>query len=106
MSKKISIREIADDRTTISSTRWAFASIVKFDIFIIFIVIMVGLAAHFLGKDLGTDFYGSVAMLLGILTGFVSTTKALQGFENKKDNKKPEPDIIEEEKESIQDNDQ
>lgn len=105
MSKKISIREIADDRTTISSTRWAFASIVKFDIFIIFIVIMVGLVAHFLGKDLGTDFYGSVAMLLGILTGFVSTTKALQGFENKKD-KKPEPDIIEEEKESIQDNDQ
>lgn len=99
MSKKISIREIADDRTTISSTRWAFASIVKFDILVIFIVIVVGLVAHFLGKDLGSDFYGSVAMLLGILTGFVSTTKALQGFETKKDKKNSEPDVIEENKE-------
>lgn len=79
--KLITIREIADDNTSISSTRWAFASVIKVDIAIIIITCLAGLAGHFLDKPLDTSFYSSVAMLLGVLTGIITTSKALQGFE-------------------------
>lgn len=83
----ISLREISDDRTSISSTRWAFASVIKFDIIIIFLMVVSGLLSHFIPTidDLSGSFYGSVTALLGVLTGLVSTTKAMQGFETKKD---------------------
>ena len=77
----ISTREIADDKTTISSTRWAFATVIKFDIVIISLTLIAGLVGHFVGSPLDNGFYGSIAMLLGILTGLVTTGKALQGFE-------------------------
>ena len=86
----ISIREIADDNSSISSTRWAFASIIKVDIFCVILIIVCGLIGHFVGKPLDNSFYGSSAMLLGILTGIITTSKSLQGFEPKKD-KKDEP---------------
>lgn len=81
----ISIREIADDKTTISSTRWAFAAIIKFDIVAISITIVSGIIGHFIDKPLPNDFYGSVALLLGLLTGFSTGAKALQGWEPVKD---------------------
>lgn len=83
----ISLREISDDRTSISSTRWAFASVIKFDIVVIFLMVVSGLLSHFIPTidDLSGSFYGSVTALLGVLTGLVSTTKAMQGFETKKD---------------------
>lgn len=85
----ISLREISDDRTSISSTRWAFASVIKFDIIVIFLMVVSGLLSHFIPTidDLSGSFYGSVTALLGVLTGLVSTTKAMQGFETKKDDK-------------------
>lgn len=83
----ISLREISDNRTSISSTRWAFASVIKFDIIVIFLMVVSGLLSHFIPTidDLSGSFYGSVTALLGVLTGLVSTTKAMQGFETKKD---------------------
>ena len=84
MSKKIiTIREIADDCSTISSTRWAFALVVKVDIFIICVSLLAGILSYFIPSIPAIDcnFYTSVAMLLGILTGIIGTTKALQGFE-------------------------
>lgn len=79
----ITIREIADDNTTVSSTRWAFALSIYFDALIIFLTIASGLICHFVPglEDLDSSFYGSVAMLLGVLTGVTGTAKALQGFE-------------------------
>ena len=83
----ISLREISDDRTSISSTRWAFTSVIQFDIIVIFLIVVSGLLSHFIPTidDLSGSFYGSVTALLGVLTGLVSTTKAMQGFETKKD---------------------
>ena len=83
----ISIREIADDNSSISSTRWAFASIVKVDIFCVILIIVSGIIGHFIGKPLDSSFYGSSATLLGILTTIIATSKSLQGFEPKKDKK-------------------
>jgi len=89
--KIISIREIADDKTTISSTRWAFATVIKVDIAIIVITLIAGLISHFVPciDELPETFYGNVALLLGILTGIVTTSKALQGFEPYKQKDKP-----------------
>lgn len=89
MSKRdiISIREIADDDTTISSTRWAFASVVKADLYIVVITILSGIVGHFLGKPIPNEFYASVALLLGVITGIIGGNKALQGFETKKNDK-------------------
>ena len=81
----ITIREIADDNTSISSTRWAFAVIVKFDLIIIGITVISGIISYFIKRPLPRDFYSSVALLLGLLTGFSTGAKALQGWEPKKD---------------------
>lgn len=77
----ISIREIADNNSSISSTRWAFASIIKTDIFCIVLIIVSGLVGHFINKPLDTSFYTSSSMLLGIITTIITTSKSLQGFE-------------------------
>lgn len=81
----ITTREIADDNTSISSTRWAFATIIKFDLVMIGITVISGIVSHFISRPLPNDFYGSVALLLGLLTGFSTGAKALQGWEPKKD---------------------
>ena len=79
--KRITVREIADIDSKISSTRWAFASTIIFDMTIIVIVIAVYIACHFLSKPLDISFFYAVVALLGVLTGITGTTKALQGFE-------------------------
>lgn len=83
----ITIKDIADNNTSISSTRWAFASIIKFDIAVIAITIIAYMVGHFIGKPFGSDLINGVALLLGLLTGIITTSKALQGFETKKDDK-------------------
>lgn len=96
----ITLREIADDKTTISSTRWAFASVVKVDIAVIIVVLLAALVAHFVPgvEDFDSSFFGSVATLLGVVTTLVTTGKALQGFEPKKDkpHEEPKEEVVEE----------
>ena len=77
----ISIREISDDKRSISSTRWAFASIVKFDIVMIASTIIAYIVGHFIRKPFDNNLISGVALMLGILTGFLTTSKILQGFE-------------------------
>lgn len=96
----ISLREVADNNSEISSTRWAFGLIIVFDIVIITLSIAAFLVAHFIGMPLDGSFFGYVATLLGVVTTLVTTGKALQGFETK-GNDKPrremfEPEVIEE----------
>lgn len=79
----ITIREISDVKTTISSTRWAFAAIVKADITIVLITLAAGLVGHFIGKPLDISIYGYVTKAVGLLTGILTIAKAAQGFEPK-----------------------
>lgn len=81
----ISTREIADDNTSISSTRWGFATVVKFDIVVIFITLISYIVGHFVDKPFDSGLASLVALLLGILTGLVSALKGAQGFEPQKD---------------------
>lgn len=77
----ITMREIADIDSKVSSTRWAFAAIVKADIFIVFIAIAAGLAGHFLKRPLPVSYYDFVIKAVGLLTGILTVAKAAQGFE-------------------------
>ena len=77
----VTLKDIADDKTTISSTRWGFALTLIVDVIVINIVIIAGLVGHFINVPIPDTFYKSVALLLGVLTGVSGTTKALQGFE-------------------------
>lgn len=84
----MTIREIADDNTSISSTRWAFASVIKFDIVVISLVLLAYIIGHFVGKPFDGGLVSGAGVLLGILTGLVTTSKSLQGWEPEKDKDK------------------
>jgi hypothetical protein len=98
----ITIREIADDNSSISSTRWAFGTIIKYDMIIILLTIGAYLAGHFLKRPFDNNLFNGVALLLGLLTALITTSKALQGFEPKhkscecKEEEKTEEVIVEE----------
>lgn len=109
----ISLREIADNNTSISSTRWAFAKVINFDIIIIAIAIVAFVICHLTGRPMNDSFFYAVGTLLGILTTLVATPKALQGFEPKgnKDKKinevvKDAEKIVEKEKENFEETEQ
>lgn len=77
----ISIREISDNNSAISSTRWGFATIIKFDVIAILLSIVAYIVAHFIGKPFTYELFTGVSLLLGILTGILTVAKAAQGFE-------------------------
>lgn len=85
----ITIREISDDNTKISSTRWAFAITIIFDMVVIAITLLSYVVCHIIGKDLDESFLYAVVTMLGVLTGITGTAKALQGFETGKEKEKP-----------------
>lgn len=77
------IRDLADDKTTLSSTRWAFATVILFDIVVIALSLLVFVVSHFIGMPIDLAFFDKEVVLLGVLTAMVATTKGLQGFEPK-----------------------
>lgn len=81
------IRDLADDNTTISSTRWAFATVILFDIIVIAASLIAFLVCHLIGIPLPIELFDKEVILLGVLTALVATTKGLQGFEPKTDKK-------------------
>lgn len=77
------IRDLADDKTTLSSTRWAFATVILFDIVVIALSLLIFVVSHFIGMPIDLAFFDKEVVLLGVLTAMVATTKGLQGFEPK-----------------------
>ena len=51
------IRDLADDKTTLSSTRWAFATVIFFDIIVIALSLLVFVVSHFIGKPIDLGFF-------------------------------------------------
>lgn len=78
----ITIREIANNETKISSTRWAFATTIVFDMIMIVLSLAAFLFCNLTGHELDISFLYAVVAMLGVLTGITGTAKALQGFEN------------------------
>jgi hypothetical protein len=65
------IKEIADNNSSISSTRWAFVSVIKFDMIIISVTLGIFALFHLIDKPLDNSFFYAVATLLGILTTYL-----------------------------------
>lgn len=79
----VSIRELADSNSTISSTRWAFIIVIIFDIIVISVTLIAYIVGHFIDRPFDSNLISGVAVLLGVLTGIVTTSKSLQGFETR-----------------------
>lgn len=77
----ISLREIADNKSDISSTRWAFAVSLRFAMVVACGSIIAFVICHLLKKPLDSSFLYAVGALLGVVIGFCTGAKALQGFE-------------------------
>ena len=95
----INIKDLIDNKTSYSTTRWAFVVCVRTVVIIAFITIITWIILSILGKPTEGLFGGS-ATLCGVIIGIVSTTKALQGFETKHDG-----NIIEDNKENKEEED-
>lgn len=81
----ISLKDICDEGTHISSTRWAFAIVIIFDIIVISITILCAIFGHFTNKPIDPSMFTGVATLLGIPTALISGAKIMQGFEGHKE---------------------
>jgi hypothetical protein len=79
----VKIREIADNNSSISSTRWAFAAVVKFDIIAIAVSVISIIVGHFIGKPFDDTTVKGIALLIGVLTTITGGSKIMQGFEPK-----------------------
>jgi hypothetical protein len=79
----VKIREIADNNSSISSTRWAFAAVVKFDIVAIAVSVVSIIVGHFIGKPFDDTTVKGIALLIGVLTTITGGSKIMQGFEPK-----------------------
>lgn len=79
----VKIREIADNNSSISSTRWAFAAVVKFDIVAIAVSVVSIIVGHFVGKPFDDTTVKGIALLIGVLTTITGGSKIMQGFEPK-----------------------
>lgn len=77
----ITTRELADNNTSISSTRWAFVTVILFDIVVIALSLFAFVISHFIGKPIDLGFFDKEAVLLGVLTALIAMTKGLMGFE-------------------------
>lgn len=99
------IKEIADNNSSISSTRWAYASVIKFDMVIISVVLGLFALFHLIDKPLDNSFFYAVGTLLGILTTMVATPKALQGFEPRNDDFKKIAENMEKKDKELMEND-
>lgn len=79
----ITMKEIADNNSTISSTRWAFAAVIKFDIVAIAVSILSIIVGHFINKPFDDTTIKGIALLIGVLTTIIGGSKIMQGFEPK-----------------------
>lgn len=77
----ISIRELASNDNEISSTRWAFCSIVRFDIVAASVIIIASIVGHFIGMPIPKELIEGIALLIGTVTTIIGGSKIMQGFE-------------------------
>lgn len=81
------IRELSDNKNNISSTRWAFCSIVKFAMCSIIGVLLSYVVCHIIDKPLDKEFLSNASKLISIPVGIITVCKGAQGFEpHKKSN--------------------
>lgn len=80
----INIKDLIDDKTTYSTTRWAFVVAMRFAIIMSILSFVTFVVFRVLKIDTEGLFSG-VSTVLGIVVGLATTAKALQGFENGKE---------------------
>ena len=79
------IKDLIDNKTCYSTTRWAFVVAMIFAIIIISLSFVAFVAFKIVGIETDGLFSG-VSTVLGIVVGLATAAKALQGFETTNNN--------------------
>ncbi len=85
----LTTKDLADDNTPYSTTRWSFVTCTKVAIFLAIASVAAFVTMKILNIDIDEDFLTAVGVLIGIVLGIPTVAKSLQGFE-KRDNKPDE----------------
>ena len=78
-------KDLIDDKTSYSTTRWAFVVAMRFAIIMISLSFIAFVTFKIVGIETEGLFSG-VSTVLGIVVGLATTAKALQGFETTDNN--------------------
>lgn len=79
----IDTKQLIDNKTNYSTTRWAFVTILKFDMVIIVSALLAYFVCVILDINISESVLYAVGTLLGSLTGIITLAKGAQGFETK-----------------------
>lgn len=86
----MNLRELVDDKTSYSTTRWAFVVCTRVAIALAFLVIGAVIAGTIFNKPMPDGLLGGAAAIIGVLAGIPTVAKTAQGFETKRTEDKPE----------------
>jgi len=84
----ISTKDLIDSKTSYSTTRWGFVVCVKAAIAMAVVTLLAWIVLTYLGKPT-EGLLGGAAALIGVIIGIATTGKALQGFETRSHDDKP-----------------
>lgn len=79
----LTTKELCDDNTPYSTTRWSFVTCTKVAIFLVIASVAAFVAMKILNIDIDEDFLTAVGVLIGIILGIPTVAKSLQGFERR-----------------------
>lgn len=79
----MSIKELSSNNTEYSTVRYAFITVVRFDMVVISAVLLAYIISHLMNKPLDDSLLDKTTMLIGVLTTLTTGSKMYQDFSNR-----------------------
>lgn len=76
----MNIKELSSNKTEYSTVRYAFITVVRFDMIIISVVLLAYIISHLLNKPLDGSLLDKTTMLIGVLTTLITGSKMYQDY--------------------------
>lgn len=76
----MSIKELSSNNTEYSTVRYAFITVVRFDMIIISVVLASYIISSLMNKPLDDSLLDKTTMLLGVITTLITGSKVYQDF--------------------------
>lgn len=76
----MSIKELSSNNTEYSTVRYAFITVVRFDMIIISVVLASYIISSLMGKPIDDSLLDKTTMLLGVITTLITGSKVYQDF--------------------------
>lgn len=73
-------RELIDESSKLSSSRWSLVTCIEWAVILSIISILAYIICSIIGKPLPEGFLGGCAIIIGLIVGIPTTGKAVQSF--------------------------